>query len=101
MNLINQTFFTILLLFTFAFTACSAAEGEIDFPKIPVSQSVPKFRVETVATNLEVVWSIVFAPDGRMFFTERPGRVRVMENGKLRENRFLLFPMLNFPAKAV
>lgn len=41
-------------------------------------------RVETVATNLEVVWSIVFAPDGRMFFTERPGRVRVFENGKLR-----------------
>jgi glucose/arabinose dehydrogenase len=34
--------------------------------------------------NLEVVWSIVFAPDGRMFFTERPGRVRVVENGKLR-----------------
>ena len=42
------------------------------------------FRVETVISNLEVPWSIVFAPDGRMFFTERPGRVRVFENGKLR-----------------
>lgn len=44
-----------------------------------------KFRVETVASNLQVVWSICFAPDGRMFFTERYGVVSVYENGKLRE----------------
>ncbi len=49
-------------------------------------------RVETVATNLEVVWSIVFAPDGRMFFTERPGRVRVVENGKLQSAPFFTVP---------
>jgi glucose/arabinose dehydrogenase len=42
------------------------------------------FRVETVVSNLEVPWSIVFAPDGRMIFTERPGRVRVFENNRLR-----------------
>lgn len=42
------------------------------------------FRVETVVPNLEVPWSIVFAPDGRMLFTERPGRVRVYEKGRLR-----------------
>ncbi len=91
-TIFNQVFFTVLVLFTFAFTACSAAEGEVDFPKIPASKSVPKFRVETVATNLEVVWSIVFAPDGRMFFTEHPGRVRVMENGKLRDKPFFTVP---------
>lgn len=34
-----------------------------------------RFRVEVVVSNLEIPWSIVFAPDGRMFFTERPGRV--------------------------
>jgi glucose/arabinose dehydrogenase len=43
-----------------------------------------QFRVETVATNLEVPWAIAFAPDGRVFFTERPGRVRLIEDGKLR-----------------
>jgi glucose/arabinose dehydrogenase len=43
-----------------------------------------QFRVETVASNLQVPWSIVFAPDGRIIFTERPGRVRVIEEGRLR-----------------
>lgn len=43
-----------------------------------------QFRVETVAANLEAPWAIAFAPDGRIFITERAGRVRVVENGKLR-----------------
>lgn len=43
-----------------------------------------RFRVETVAANLEVPWAIAFAPDGRIFFTERAGRVRAIEDGKLR-----------------
>jgi len=67
-------------------------DAEADFPVIPVSKSVPQFTVETAATNLEVVWSIVFAPDGRMFFTERPGRVRVIEKGNLRAAAFFTVP---------
>jgi len=37
-----------------------------------------------VASNLEVPWAIVFPPDGRILFTERPGRVRAIEKRKLR-----------------
>jgi glucose/arabinose dehydrogenase len=48
------------------------------------SQGKTRFSVETVISGLEVPWSIVFTPDGRMLITERPGRVRVVENGKLR-----------------
>ena len=44
-----------------------------------------KFRVETFVGGLQVPWSIVFTPDGRMIFTERPGRVSVVENGRLRD----------------
>jgi glucose/arabinose dehydrogenase len=83
---------TVLLLTVFACSGCSAAESEIDFPVIPASKSMPKMRVETIATNLEIVWSIVFAPDNRMFFTERPGRVRVIENGKLLAAPFFTVP---------
>ena len=42
------------------------------------------FRVETVVAGLQVPWSIAWTPDGRMLFTERPGRVRVVVNGQLR-----------------
>jgi glucose/arabinose dehydrogenase len=48
------------------------------------SNEAARFRVETVAENLEVPWAIAFVPDGRIFFTERPGRVRVIEQGRLR-----------------
>jgi glucose/arabinose dehydrogenase len=71
---------------------CSAAENLIDFPVVSASENVPQLKVETVAENLEIVWSIVFAPDGRIFFTERPGRVRLIENGKLRAAPFFTVP---------
>src|SRR6187399_2398480 len=37
-----------------------------------------RFTVGTVATTLEIPWSLAFAPDGRLFVTERPGRVRIV-----------------------
>src|SRR5436190_14354405 len=40
-----------------------------------------RFFVDTVATSLALPWSLAFAPDGRLFFTERPGRVRILQNG--------------------
>jgi aldose sugar dehydrogenase len=40
-----------------------------------------RFRVETVLTGLEIPWSMNFAPDGRLFITERPGRVRIATLG--------------------
>ena len=41
------------------------------------------FRLETVVDNLETPWSVAFLPDGRMLVTEKPGRLRVVENGRL------------------
>jgi aldose sugar dehydrogenase len=58
-------------------------EGETGVARGENGQTV-RFRVETAAANLEVPWAIAFAPDGRIFVTERPGRVRVIEQGKLR-----------------
>ena len=53
--------------------------GEVE----TTSLSKVSFKVEKVVGGLQVPWSIVWAPDGRMIFTERPGRVRVIENGTL------------------
>ena len=41
------------------------------------------YKVETVAENLKVPWGIAFAPDERIFVTERVGTLRVIENGQL------------------
>ena len=40
---------------------------------------------ETVAEGLEVPWALAFTPDGRMLVTERPGRIRVIQNNRLLE----------------
>lgn len=44
----------------------------------------PGIRIEAVATGLVVPWDIAFASPSRMYVTERPGRVRLIENGQLR-----------------
>lgn len=56
------------------------------------SAAQTKFRVETVAANLEVPWAFAFLPNGNLLFTERPGRVRLIENGKLRESPVYTVP---------
>ncbi len=39
---------------------------------------------ETVVQGLDTPWAVAFLPDGRMIFTERGGRVSVLENGTRR-----------------
>jgi aldose sugar dehydrogenase len=41
------------------------------------------YRIERVATDLRVPWGLMFLPDGRIIFTEREGRVRIIEQGRL------------------
>lgn len=41
------------------------------------------YEAEVFADKLNVPWELVFAPDGRIFFTERPGVIRVIDKGKL------------------
>ena len=51
-----------------------------------------RFRVETVASGLEVPWGFAFLPNKNLLFTERPGRVRLIENGKLRAEPIYTVP---------
>ena len=46
-------------------------------------------KVETIAENLEIPWSIVWDPDGTIFFTERHGNVRIIQDGIVSEKPIL------------
>ena len=47
-------------------------------------QEFENYNIEviTVAENLDVPWEIAFAPDGKIFFTERVEKLRVIEDGQ-------------------
>jgi aldose sugar dehydrogenase len=49
--------------------------------------------VETVVTGLDVPWALAFAPDGRLFVTERPGRLRVVAGGRLQPEPVATLPV--------
>ena len=49
-----------------------------------------KFGVQVIARGLEIPWTLAFAPDGRLFITERPGRVRIYANGQLQSDPALV-----------
>ena len=42
-----------------------------------------KIKVSIVARGLAHPWSLAFLPEGTMLLTERPGRLRIVRNGKL------------------
>ncbi len=56
------------------------------------TQDKAKFRVETVASGLDVPWGFAWLPNGDMLLTERPGRVRIIEKGKLRSEPVFVVP---------
>jgi glucose/arabinose dehydrogenase len=64
-------------------------------PGLASPQGVPAgARLDTIAAGLDVPWSLAFAPDGRVFLTERAGRVRVLEHGKLRPAPWATLPVV-------
>lgn len=54
-----------------------------------------RFRVTTVVEGLVHPWSVAFLPDGDMLVTERPGRLRIVRDGRL-----LPDPVAGVPAVA-
>ncbi len=48
-----------------------------------VQSAAHAFKLETVVEGVETPWGIAFLPDGRMLITEKAGRLRIVENGRL------------------
>ena len=60
-------------------TGCASAA-----PQGTVETEAARLRVVEVADGLEHPWSLAFLPDGDILVTERPGRLRLIEDGRLR-----------------
>lgn len=50
--------------------------------KVGISRELP-YEVEVIAENLYVPWAIDISNEGKLYFTERSGAVRIIEDGKL------------------
>lgn len=73
-------------------TAKTRAENDIYTAQTLGKTTAVKFKLETVASGLEVPWAFAWLPDGRMLVTERPGRVRIIEKGQLRAEPVFTVP---------
>jgi len=63
------------------------AQGRLKIPPPPPDQTITSekatFRLETFASNLEIPWGIEFLPDDQILVSERPGRLRLIDHGKV------------------
>ncbi len=53
------------------------------------SNQPPTTNVEVFIKNLVAPWAIDFAPDGRIWVTERAGRIRIVQNGQLQADPWM------------
>ena len=74
---------TGLLLLSLVLVACRPSQGQ-------PADTLPNVTIETLAARLDTPWAIDFAPDGRIFISERPGRIRVIERGQLRAEPWMV-----------
>lgn len=85
----KKIFFTLLLISIFSQTSCAQIAGnkpqKVEDVFLPEGDGV---KVQVWVENLEIPWSLVFLPDGRVLVSERPGRIRLIKNGKLQENSY-------------
>jgi len=69
-------------------TAATPVGAQQPQPTIPppsaVSTSAGNIRIERLA-SLEYPWGMAVLPGGRLLITEKPGRLRIWENGRLSE----------------
>jgi glucose/arabinose dehydrogenase len=72
----------VQLLLIFAIASCAPGEQ-------PTAGIIPGLNVTVAVRGLDTPWAVAFAPDGRIFITERRGRIRILERGNLRADPWI------------
>lgn len=63
----------------------------VPIKKIKVKSRQFPYKIEIIAENLNVPWAIDISNEGKIYFTERPGTIRVIENGVLNPQPLITF----------
>lgn len=83
----QKIFLWTLISFCFALQHCSddkaTTTSSYEFTEIA------DLNYTILTDQLEIPWQLAFAPDGRIFITERKGLVRIFENGTLNSTPLL------------
>jgi len=80
----KKLLFPLLLLLFLPLPACSQEVGKSpQSVKDRIVTNPPDVKVEEWVKGLKVPWSLVFLPDGRALVSERPGRIRLIREGRL------------------
>ena len=93
-----QTITMKTFLALFLFLAACASPAPTGEPAGPVTADPigggkqTRYLIETVAQGLDVPWAFAFLANGDLLFTERPGRVRIVEGGKLQPDPVFTVP---------
>jgi glucose/arabinose dehydrogenase len=58
--------------------------------KVIESRQFP-YEIKVIAENLYVPWAIALSEDGKLYFTERSGKIRIIEDGKLNSEPLITF----------
>lgn len=78
-------FFLFLLIIISPYLAQAQTYFSLDLPTSELIQSEKQtFRTQVVVSGLAIPWSMAFLPNGSVLITEREGKLRFVENGKLR-----------------
>lgn len=81
----GQPLIGVALCCLFLLASCGAAPTGFANDQVFETQAKDvRFRIETVASGLEIPWGFAWLPNKDLLFTERRGRVRIIEKGKLR-----------------
>ena len=87
----QQFALTVIFLAAWSYS-CGSPPAPIPPNEVFSSSNVARYKVETVATGLEVPWAFAWLPSGEMLVTERKGRVRLVSGAKLRPEPVFVVP---------
>ncbi len=82
-----------LLVFMVLTGGCEMSPSRTTPPSGTPSSS-PRISVDVFISNLDVPWAIDFAPDGRIFITERAGSIRIAKDGRLQDEPWMTLEVM-------